>query len=464
MAPPQLTTSATVIVTQLDEDTGRNQDSDVEADIGSEERSPLSPKNRIATSQPRSPSTEVETAEGSQESRTGRVPCCWPEQGENTSHKILLITEDPSVSYLARAVSVVIISLITMATLSFCLETMPAFNTITKDKDGLYREPQPVPIFSELEQVAVGIFSVEYLVRLCAVANSPWAAILPKAPSSAPDTPLAKVWAFMCRPMNIVDLLAILPFYVEMLLQDTARGLTVLRVLRLFRIFRVFRMARYEEGMRLFARVMAKSSEALILLVYFLLIAVILFGSLIYYAECGHFDKTTGEFYRDVNGAKEVSPFVSIPSSFWWVLVTTSTVGYGDMVPTTTLGRIIGVITMHVGILSLALPITIIGANFASEFRVLQEKRLREGSVDREGSVQDLHPVVGNVSPSLQRKSTAGVEPQHHVLSELRRQLLQTEAQASALKQLIAYVEATEETGRAITSTSSVKAVVSSNQ
>ena len=83
----------------------------------------------------------------------------------------------------------------------------------------------------------------------------------------------------------------------------------------------------------------------------------------------------------------EITPFNTIPRSFWWVLTTTTTVGYGDLYPTTVWGKILGMVTQVVGILVLALPITVIGANFASEFareenrqasKKLREKRIQE--------------------------------------------------------------------------------------
>merc|ERR1711908_36781 len=101
----------------------------------------------------------------------------------------------------------------------------------------------------------------------------------------------------------------------------------------------------------------------------FMLLLVSLFGSLTYSAEKGEWKCTdefpAGEYMRPTFDARdeEPSPFRSIPFSFWWVIVTTTTVGYGDFYPTTTFGKCVGALAMLSGILVLALPITIVGAN-----------------------------------------------------------------------------------------------------
>ena len=169
--------------------------------------------------------------------------------------------------------------------------------------------------------------------------------------------------------MNIVDLIAILPFYLELMSSnesgDSAFG--VLRILRVARVFRVFKLGKYSAGLQLFAKVILESFSALLLLIFFLMIAVVLFGSLAYSAERGVWDHQLNGFARpDVTGlSTELTPFTSIPASFWWVLTTSTTVGYGDMYPTSIEGKMIGFVTMLMGILALALPVTIIGSNFA---------------------------------------------------------------------------------------------------
>jgi len=162
-------------------------------------------------------------------------------------------------------------------------------------------------------------------------------------------------------------------------------GFGFLRVLRLARVFRVFKMGKYNKGMQLVSRVMMQSAPALQLMMFFTILGMILFGSMLYFCESGKWHLTEeypdGVYLReDATGMlKEPSPFTSIPACFWWVIVTQTTVGYGDTYPTTGPGKMVGTITMLSGVLVLALPITIIGANFANEYA----KSLEQEACDR---------------------------------------------------------------------------------
>ena len=179
-----------------------------------------------------------------------------------------------------------------------------------------------------------------------------------------------KVVVFATDLLNLIDLVAILPFYITLIGGSGLGGLAVLRVLRLSRVFRVLKLGKYSRSLHAFARVIKKSFNALAVLVLFMLLTMVLCGSLIFYAERGEFDETTGKYMRPniMNNAMEESPFKSIPFGFWWVIVSITTVGYGDFVPTTVLGKIVGVVTVFIGILTLAMPITVIGSNFSQDF------------------------------------------------------------------------------------------------
>lgn len=265
-------------------------------------------------------------------------------------------------------------------------------------------EPQSNPIFFWTEFLCIIIFTIEYLIKICTCwasrFGSQFELILDvvTVPEEYRYPKLMRVYHFVTNPMNLIDLAAIVPFYFSeystwaqnrIYYQDWCAGvggggLGFLRVLRLMRVFRVFKMGKYSQGMQLFSKVMLHSLPALKLLCFFTLLGMVLFGSLIYFFERGTWltmpGNHYGAYYRQDLFAKglEMSPFTSIPSCFWWVIVTQTTVGYGDSYPTTEGGKLIGSVCMISGVLVLALPITIIGANFANEYAKVQAEEARE--------------------------------------------------------------------------------------
>merc|ERR1712070_1227242 len=141
--------------------------------------------------------------------------------------------------------------------------------------------------------------------------------------------------------MNWVDLVAVVPFYISLsgLLQGGG-ALRGVRVVRLVRVFRVLKFGRYSMAMKVFTESMYQSMQPLLVLLVLMLIGRIVFSSGIYYME------------SDQNDSEQ---FGSIPRAFWWCIVTMTTVGYGDGYPVTPEGKCVGVCTMLVGLLVLAL-------------------------------------------------------------------------------------------------------------
>ena len=177
---------------------------------------------------------------------------------------------------------------------------------------------------------------------------------------------------------NWVDLLAILPFYLGFAAGDWVSAFAVFRVVRLVRVFRVFKMGKSSQGMQLMFSTLKESSKVLGTLIFLVLLATVLFSSAIYYAEA------VGENAED---------FASIPRIFWFIMVTMTTVGYGDVSPVTGIGKVCAVLTMFCGIIILALPITVIGTSRQpvraaalradGRARVLRRRRRRlQGDVD----------------------------------------------------------------------------------
>lgn len=219
---------------------------------------------------------------------------------------------------------------------------------------GIHKEHDTV--FSSIEVFFVVNFTLEFLARLCC----------------CPD-----FHAFGTNFMNWIDVASIAPFYVELVLADSGINLQVLRILRTARALRMVKVGRYSSGIRLIQNSLAASMDALQLFAGIFAVLVIVLASAIYYTERGDYDKAASLYERkhSVTEVKDVSPFQSIPGCFWWTIVTLTTVGYGDMQPVTPAGYAVGIITMLTGVIVLALPLSIIGANFHEERLRMQKER-----------------------------------------------------------------------------------------
>lgn len=153
---------------------------------------------------------------------------------------------------------------------------------------------------------------------------------------------------FFRQVTNWIDILSVMPFYLRIL--DPEGGSPIADALLMIRLLRLFRFFRLLYGLQILLHTLKASSYELGLLLLILFIPVILFSSIIYYIE------------RTMDGLH--TKFRSIPESFWWSLITMTTIGYGDMTPNTWVGKIIGGACAICGLLVVALPISIIGSNF----------------------------------------------------------------------------------------------------
>lgn len=189
---------------------------------------------------------------------------------------------------------------------------------------------------------------------------------------------------YMLQILNIIDLIAIVPYYVQVGETQTKAGGQFVRVLRLIRIFRIFKIGKNSKGIAMLMSTMKQSVGALSIVGFFVTLGIIFFGSIQYFFEGGTYDvqldssgTPVAGYYRitqsgsngpPVGPAYELSPFVDIPASMYWAVVTSTTVGYGDLFPTSVGGRIVAVFCMYYGVLLMALPITVIGNNFTKEY------------------------------------------------------------------------------------------------
>lgn len=131
---------------------------------------------------------------------------------------------------------------------------------------------------------------------------------------------------------------------------DNATPLPVLRVVRLVRVFRILKLSRHSASLQVLGNTLKESVRELGMLVFFVSMGVLVFSSALYYAD--YAESGPGRRFR------------SIPDTFWYSLVTMTTVGYGEVVPHTTIGKIIGSMCAVCGVLTLALPVPVIVSNF----------------------------------------------------------------------------------------------------
>ena len=164
--------------------------------------------------------------------------------------------------------------------------------------------------------------------------------------------------AFFKEMMTWVDFVSLLPFYEHIILKTAT--LNFLRAVRLIRTFRALKVFAFTSGLQIIVQSLKASFRELILLLIILLIPVVVFSSVLFEIES-----------KDQN----VQPdFQNIPEAFWWAIITMTTVGYGDMVPKTIPGRIIGGVCAIFGVLIVALPVSVIGNNFSTYYSHAQAR------------------------------------------------------------------------------------------
>ena len=221
------------------------------------------------------------------------------------------VLEYPDSSKLAKILAIFSVCVISISLLIFCVETLPTFNPIYKKPANASDDWKPpgnpyTPMWFTINTLVIAWFTAEYVLRFIASPNK---------------------WKFLIGALNIIDFLSILPYYVTLAIgDDGGSSISILRVVRVVRVFRVFKLSRHSRGLQILGNTLRASLNELIMLMFFLFIGVMIFGSCVYYAE----------------GGEDSEGYPSIPHSFWWAVVTMTTVGYGDVSPTTPTGKIVG--------------------------------------------------------------------------------------------------------------------------
>ncbi len=234
----------------------------------------------------------------------------------------------------AQTIDVLLTLLIILNVLALILSTM----------DDIFRTaPRAFRLF---EIASVIVFTMEYAARVWSCTTDP-----------RYSGPLRGRLRFMASPLVAIDAAAIMPFYILMFIGTGALDLRALRILRL--VARVARLTRYSEGIRSLTAAVGGRSQELLTTVGLMLVLLLLASSLMYFVE---------------NDAQP-ERFSSIPDAMWWGIITLTTVGYGDVVPVTNIGRVIVGVLAVMGIALFAVPAGILTSSFLEQ---LEQRRSKE--------------------------------------------------------------------------------------
>ena len=248
-------------------------------------------------------------------------------RSRNLRHRVYQVLEQGPVgdgvsTWVDRAlVAIIVINLVAVA-----LESMPQYATRYETA------------FAWIEYVSLAVFTIEYALRL-------WVAV-----EHGPYRHLSHMRArikYATSTAGIIDLIAVLPFWFAMILPSDFRFVLV------FRMVRFFKIARYSPAMRSLLDVLYNERRALIGCLIIALGTALVAASLMHLAE--------GKVQPDKLG--------TIPDAFWWAIVTIGTIGYGDVVPVTAVGKTIATVTIFAGLVLMALPVGIIATAFAEQIQ-----------------------------------------------------------------------------------------------
>ncbi|XP_022065997.2 potassium voltage-gated channel subfamily G member 4a [Acanthochromis polyacanthus] len=258
------------------------------------------------------------------------------------------MVENPQSGLPGKIFACMSVIMVAVTVISLCISTMP---DLREEEDRGECSTKCYNMFI-IETVCVAWFSLEFILRFIQARSK---------------------LEFLRGPLNIIDAMAILPYYVSLVVKEEDPDLAherpgggkgyldklglVLRILRALRILYVMRLARHSLGLQTLGLTVRRSTREFGLLLLFLCVAVTLFSPLVHLAE------------SELTGAHD---FSSIPASYWWAIISMTTVGYGDMVPRSIPGQVVALSSILSGILIMAFPATSIFHMFSRSYQELK--------------------------------------------------------------------------------------------
>ena len=351
--------------------------------------------------------------------------------------RIFLFLTEPQSSILSFVFFIILILAISLSNILMMFQTMPLFQFTPPDcvicggtneyysnnDDTTYYGPSipdlvdlpidcecppvPLPWTVYFEDITIWLFTAEWILRVSCGSLS-----------------------YISQPMTILDALAIFPYYAER--YESSNGLLSLRLLRLFRVFQLLRLGKYNDTFVSLMNVLSESILSFNILLIVLLFGSAFFGSMIYWLEKGEWKYST---YNDTptfaymrlaaDGiSEEPSPFTSIPASFWWFIVTASTVGYGDTYPTSIGGKCIAALAMMMGVLVIAFPVSVFSDLWSKELK-------KQGVLDQPESSGERERLLKQQSASGDAKMS------HSDLKAIRQHLARIDESQDEIRRII---------------------------
>lgn len=327
-------------------------------------------------------------------------------------------------------------------------------------------EPQVDPSLNVIDDVCVIIFTIEYGIRVLTVASTPnrLAGLIPRGfdeeerifsemenrkVRDPPPLPWYRtVYGYCITAKNLIDFVAILPFYITLIDPGNSASLSFIRILRLFRVLRAFNGGANTGVINMIGKTVKSSMEIIIFVLMIMALVIFIYGSIIFSLESGTFivneEYPTGAYLvKDAQGDYSKTALTSTFIGMYWAVVTMTTVGYGDIIPYTDMGKLVAVTCAFIGVLFMALPIAILGSKVTLEYAKLEGKAKVEKEQRRLAIVERKLSMSGKGSMSSKsskqvrerlKSRTASLNEQSSRIKDLSRSKGSTMENKEALK------------------------------